>query len=392
MNSDLVMPDAATLGVTSPRAASSEISRALGIWRTAGADGRNGTTESAAPGNAAAEQTLRTTPTSPAPAATPPVAKPPVVPSPSVVPKAPIGPAASVAPKAPGVPAATVAPKAAPLTLQSPAAATPAAKEASTAIPPAATTPTATAVAPAEPAAPDVAAKLATLESQLADKSADLEAALLETAALKSRLAAAESALAAAAKEDAGWIGKARHWAAAAWWSIPALAALCLMLLALLVLVVRAKGQRAKPAADPAGTDASGEAAPRREMTVELPPIRPKRDEALSTESLAADALMREPPPATPEPAPAPAPRRPPPAAAAPAPIAPPVLATPPADDLEGDPPPVDEASSKINLARAFIEMGDHDAAILELQAALRLGDERQRAEAIRLLDSLPKL
>jgi FimV-like protein len=35
--------------------------------------------------------------------------------------------------------------------------------------------------------------------------------------------------------------------------------------------------------------------------------------------------------------------------------------------------------------------MGDHDAAILELQAALRLGDERQRAEAIRLLDSLPK-
>jgi len=59
--------------------------------------------------------------------------------------------------------------------------------------------------------------------------------------------------------------------------------------------------------------------------------------------------------------------------------------------DLEGDPPPVDEAGSKIDLARAFIEMGHHDAAILELQAALRIGDERQRAEAIRLLDSLPK-
>jgi FimV-like protein len=66
---------------------------------------------------------------------------------------------------------------------------------------------------------------------------------------------------------------------------------------------------------------------------------------------------------------------------------APPILE----EDLEGDPPPVDEAGSKINLARAFIEMGQHDAAILELQAALRLGDETQRAEAIRLLDSLPK-
>ena len=47
-----------------------------------------------------------------------------------------------------------------------------------------------------------------------------------------------------------------------------------------------------------------------------------------------------------------------------------------PEEDLEGDPPPVDEAGSKINLARAFIEMGHHDAAILELQAALRMGDE----------------
>jgi FimV-like protein len=76
--------------------------------------------------------------------------------------------------------------------------------------------------------------------------------------------------------------------------------------------------------------------------------------------------------------------------------VVPSISATRPAsptldEDLEGDPPPVDEAGSKINLARAFIEMGQHDAAILELQAALRLGDETQRAEAIRLLDSLPK-
>ena len=60
-------------------------------------------------------------------------------------------------------------------------------------------------------------------------------------------------------------------------------------------------------------------------------------------------------------------------------------------DDLEGDPPPIDEAGSMIDLARAYIEMGNFDSAMMELQTALRTGDEAQRAEALRLLDSLPK-
>ncbi len=59
--------------------------------------------------------------------------------------------------------------------------------------------------------------------------------------------------------------------------------------------------------------------------------------------------------------------------------------------DLEGDPPPLNEAGSMIDLARAYIEMGDYRSALLELQAALKIGDEAQRTEALRLLDSLPK-
>lgn len=58
-------------------------------------------------------------------------------------------------------------------------------------------------------------------------------------------------------------------------------------------------------------------------------------------------------------------------------------------DDLEGDPPMIDEAGSKIDLARAFIEMGDPAAARAELEAVLKTGDEAQRDEAQRLLDSL---
>jgi pilus assembly protein FimV len=61
------------------------------------------------------------------------------------------------------------------------------------------------------------------------------------------------------------------------------------------------------------------------------------------------------------------------------------------ADDLEGDPPPIEEAGSMIDLARAYIEMGDYNAAMTELQLALKNGNEAQRAEALRLLDSLPK-
>jgi pilus assembly protein FimV len=154
-------------------------------------------------------------------------------------------------------------------------------------------------------------------------------------------------------------MAEARRWAAEAWWSIPALLLISLVLL--IAFLVR--GRRRVEAAEPA---------PRQEMTFDLPPIKAAQD---------ADPLMDAPLRAAPERS---------------APVAMPSIsaataASPIDEDLEGDPPPVDEAGSKINLARAFIEMGQHDAAILELQAALRLGDETQRAEAIRLLDSLPK-
>jgi pilus assembly protein FimV len=333
VNSELTLPDAAALGVTSAREASSEISRTLGIWRT------GGNARASAP-EASGVQTLTTAPVAPAPIPQP------VVPSPS--------PARS--PVAVTPPKAAPAPVVAPAPVTAPAGAVAPAPEA--------------AAAPTDAALAD---KVASLESQLADKSADLQAALLETTALKARLASAEAALVAARTAETGWVGKAKTWAAAAWWSIPALAALSLFLLSLLVLVVRAKGRRAAASVPSASDVPAADGAGRREMTVDLPPIRPKRDTGLP-----ADALLQEPAPVA---AAAPAPRRP----------APPVVEPVAAEDLEGDPPPVDEAGSKINLARAFIEMGDHDAAILELQAALRLGDERQRAEAIRLLDSLPK-
>ena len=64
-----------------------------------------------------------------------------------------------------------------------------------------------------------------------------------------------------------------------------------------------------------------------------------------------------------------------------------PVLAA--ADDLEGDPPTIQEAGSKVDLARAYVEMGDLAAARVELQSVLRIGNEAQRYEARRLLDSL---
>jgi pilus assembly protein FimV len=58
-------------------------------------------------------------------------------------------------------------------------------------------------------------------------------------------------------------------------------------------------------------------------------------------------------------------------------------------DDLEGDPPMPDEAGNKLDLARAFIEMGDPAAARIELEQVLASGDEAQREDARRLLDSL---
>jgi pilus assembly protein FimV len=114
-------------------------------------------------------------------------------------------------------------------------------------------------------------------------------------------------------------------------------------------------------------------AEPRPEMTFDLPPIKSSRAEPKDLE----DVLMR---PGT--------------GGAAAATLATPeTRVTPPPlpDDREGNPPPIDETGSMIDLARAYIEMGNFDSAMMELQTALRTGDEAQRAEALRLLDSLPK-
>ena len=58
-------------------------------------------------------------------------------------------------------------------------------------------------------------------------------------------------------------------------------------------------------------------------------------------------------------------------------------------EDPEGDPPMPDESGNKLDLARAFIEMGDSAAARIELEQVLVRGDEAQREDARRLLDAL---
>ena len=60
-----------------------------------------------------------------------------------------------------------------------------------------------------------------------------------------------------------------------------------------------------------------------------------------------------------------------------------------PEDEDEGDAPTIEEAGSKIDLARAFIEMGEPAAARAELEDVMRIGNVAQRQEAQRLLDSL---
>ncbi len=58
-------------------------------------------------------------------------------------------------------------------------------------------------------------------------------------------------------------------------------------------------------------------------------------------------------------------------------------------EDPEGDPPMPDESGNKLDLARAFIEMGDVAAARMELEQVLARGDDAQREDARRLLDAL---
>ena len=203
--------------------------------------------------------------------------------------------------------------------------------------------------------------RMARIEAQLAESKRLLEERSKELQQLQARATQAES-----------W----QSTLASLWWLSPIFIVLTLVLTIILWL----RSRRAERAL----SIAQATVEPAKEMTFDLPPIKPAAtmsepvvspSPVMSTDPLLAndvmpDALMR-----------------------APMSRAAPVVEPPSLDplDLEGDPPPLNEAGSMIDLARAYIEMGDYRSALLELQAALKIGDEAQRAEALRLLDSLPK-
>lgn len=58
-------------------------------------------------------------------------------------------------------------------------------------------------------------------------------------------------------------------------------------------------------------------------------------------------------------------------------------------ESFEGDPPPLQDTASMIHLARAYVEMGDVEAARSELRFVMQSGNENQRREAERLLADL---
>ena len=203
--------------------------------------------------------------------------------------------------------------------------------------------------------------RMARIEAQLAESKRLLEERSQELQRLQARAAQAES-----------W----QSTLASLWWLSPIFIVITLVLAMALWL----RSRRAE-------TDlsiAQATVEPAKEMTFDLPPIKPAATvsepvvspspimatDALIANDLMPDALMR-----------------------VPTNRAAPLIEPPSLDplDLEGDPPPLNEAGSMIDLARAYIEMGDYRSALLELQASLKIGDEVQRAEALRLLDSLPK-
>ena len=203
--------------------------------------------------------------------------------------------------------------------------------------------------------------RMARIEAQLAESKRLLEERSQELQRLQARAAQAES-----------W----QSTLASLWWLSPIFIVITLVLAMALWL----RSRRAE-------TDlsiAQATVEPAKEMTFDLSPIKPAATvsepvvspspimatDALIANDLMPDALMR-----------------------VPTNRAAPLIEPPSLDplDLEGDPPPLNEAGSMIDLARAYIEMGDYRSALLELQAALKIGDEVQRAEALRLLDSLPK-
>ncbi len=53
---------------------------------------------------------------------------------------------------------------------------------------------------------------------------------------------------------------------------------------------------------------------------------------------------------------------------------------------MEIDPDIWEETNTKLDLARAYMEMGDHEGAREILQEVLNDGDSRQRSEAQKLL------
>jgi FimV-like protein len=207
--------------------------------------------------------------------------------------------------------------------------------------------------------------RMARIEAQLAESKRLLEERSKELQQLQARAAQAES-----------W----QSTLASLWWLSPIFIVLTLVLTLVLAMALWLRSRRAERAL----STAQATVEPAKEMTFDLPPIKPAAtmsepvvspSPVMSTDPLLAndvmpDALMR-----------------------APMSRAAPVVEPPSLDplDLEGDPPPLNEAGSMIDLARAYIEMGDYRSALLELQAALKIGDEAQRAEALRLLDSLPK-
>jgi FimV-like protein len=229
-------------------------------------------------------------------------------------------------------------------------------------VPPAQVTPEpAAAITPEAQALIALEQRMARIEAQLAESKRLLEERSKELQLLQARAAQAES-----------W----QSTLASLWWLSPIFIVLTLVLAMALWL----RSRRAERAL----SIAQATVEPAKEMTFDLPPIKPAAtmsepvvspSPVMSTDPLLAndvmpDALMR-----------------------APTSRAAPVVELPSLDplDLEGDPPPLNEAGSMIDLARAYIEMGDYRSALLELQAALKIGDEAQRAEALRLLDSLPK-
>ena len=229
-------------------------------------------------------------------------------------------------------------------------------------VPPTQVTPEpAVAVTPEAQALIALEQRMARIEAQLAESKRLLEERSKELQQLQARATQAES-----------W----QATLASLWWLSPIFIVLTLVLTIILWLRSR-RTERAL-------SIAQATVEPAKEMTFDLPPIKPAAtmsepvvspSPVMSTDPLLAndvmpDALMR-----------------------APMSRAAPVVEPPSLDplDLEGDPPPLNEAGSMIDLARAYIEMGDYRSALLELQAALKIGDEAQRAEALRLLDSLPK-